>query len=62
MFIRPVDISKATGGILSRSHALTLEKQDPTFPKRVKLSERRTGWDAEEIHHYIRRFKEVANA
>ena len=62
MFIRPTDLSKATGGLLSRSHALHLEKHDPHFPKRIKLSERRTGWDEKEIRNYLHRFKEVADA
>jgi predicted DNA-binding transcriptional regulator AlpA len=57
-FVRPGNISEFTGGILSRTHALELERDDPKFPGRIRLSERCTGWCVDEITNYLKSFME----
>ena len=52
IIVRPGAIQAVTG--LSKSQALYLEKPEPNFPKRVKMSKRVNGWLYAELHAYFR--------
>ena len=52
IIVRPGAIQAVTG--LSKSQALYLEKTEPNFPKRVKMSKRVNGWLYAELHAYFR--------
>ncbi len=56
MKTRPMIVSPSTirdiCGISART-AFRFEKQDDEFPKRVKLSQGRSGWIADELEEYF---------
>jgi predicted DNA-binding transcriptional regulator AlpA len=51
LIVRPRAIQVVTG--LSKSQALRLEKTNPDFPKRVKISPRVSGWLYSELQDYF---------
>ena len=52
IIVRPGAIQAVTG--LSKSQALYLEKTEPNFPKRVKMSKRVNGWLYAELQTYFK--------
>jgi predicted DNA-binding transcriptional regulator AlpA len=61
MFVRPADVSRVTGGLLSRTRAYQLENDDPDFPRRIRLAPRATGWDYQALNDYLQRKGESEN-
>ncbi len=52
--IKPGDMYKATG-IISTRRAYILEKTDRSFPRRIKIGPRATGWLEKEIFDWMNR-------
>ena len=52
IIVRPGAIQAVT--VLSKSQALYLEKTEPNFPKRVKMSKRVNGWLYAELQTYFK--------
>lgn len=50
-FLRPIDAANWLG--VSRSKIHDLEKNDPTFPKKVILGPRCVGWRMEDLKNWI---------
>ena len=51
LYVRPGSLKELTG--IARSPALHMEKEDPEFPKRIKLSPKITVWKVSELEEYI---------
>jgi predicted DNA-binding transcriptional regulator AlpA len=51
LYVRPGSLKELTG--IARSTALQMEKEDPEFPKRIKLSPKITVWKVSELEKYI---------
>lgn len=52
LYTPPSKVKQVTG-ILSRSTALRREKDDPDFPRRVRVSPGLTAWRTEELVKYL---------
>jgi predicted DNA-binding transcriptional regulator AlpA len=50
-FIRLPEVCRRTGG--SKATVYRWERDDPTFPRRIKLGERLTAWREDEVAAWI---------
>jgi predicted DNA-binding transcriptional regulator AlpA len=58
LYTPPSKIRQVTG-VLCRSSALLREKDDPSFPRRVRISSGLTAWKTSELIDYLEKCERV---